>query len=85
MGTTTFRAELRHYLDLVADGVEVVITDRGVPVARVTPVGSATILDELIRAGLIAPAARPARQRATGVGRAKAKAPVSDLVSELRG
>ena len=38
VGVAAFRADLKKWLDLVRSGEEIVVTDRGVPIARVTPV-----------------------------------------------
>lgn len=84
VGATTLRAELKHYLDMVRDGEEIVITERNVPIARITPIDSASTIDELTRQGLIALPARSTRRRARGETRAKATAPVADLVSDQR-
>lgn len=37
VGVREFRDHMRKYLDLVAEGKELVLTERGVPIARVTP------------------------------------------------
>jgi prevent-host-death family protein len=84
VGATTLRAELKHYLDLVRAGEEIVITERNVPIARITPIDSASTIEELTRQGLIAPPTRLTRQRASRLTRAKATGPVADLVSDQR-
>jgi prevent-host-death family protein len=55
------KARLSHYLRMVQAGRDVIVTDRGVPVARLCPVGPAfpdARTTALCRAGL----ARPSRQ-----------------------
>ena len=74
----------QHHLDLVRDGQEIVITERKVPIARLTPIGAASTIDELTRQGFIALPTRSTRRRARGESRAKATGPVADLVSEQR-
>jgi prevent-host-death family protein len=57
------KARLSEYLDAVRAGEEVIVTDRGKPVARLLPVGGSdqakSRMVELVRAGL----ARPPRER----------------------
>lgn len=59
VGITDLRANLADWLRRVADGEEVVITDRGRPVARLVPPGRASDrLHDLIAAGIVTPAER---------------------------
>lgn len=65
VGVAEFRRDLKSWLARVGDGDEVVVTDRGQPVARVVGVDSATHLDRLVASGsLTAPSGR--RPRAVG-------------------
>lgn len=80
---TEFRAALRAYVDRAKQGEDVVLTERGLPVARLVAVDAAPLLEQLERDGLVT-AASAARPRASGRPRVKAKGPVADLVSELR-
>jgi prevent-host-death family protein len=75
---------MKRYIDLVRDGEEIVITDRGVPAARLTPVDSASLLEELARQGVIGPPARRPRRSARSIRRVRATGPVADLVGEQR-
>lgn len=83
VGIRELKNGLSKYIDRVRAGGEVIITDRGRPVARLSAVdASDDRLADLIAAGVVrAPASRvrhvPAR-------RIKSKAPVSDLVAEQR-
>ena len=62
VGVREFRENLRSYLARIEQGDEVVITDRGRPVARVVEPGSHDALRaRLIREGTITPAKRPWR------------------------
>ncbi len=45
-------------LDHVRAGEEVVITEDGIPMGRIVPVGRSTRYEELVAAGVIRPAAR---------------------------
>ena len=78
-----FRAGLRGWVDRVKRGEDVVVTERGVPVARLVPVASSGLLARLEDEGVLtrAPAPRP---RASGHTRVRASGPVADLVAELR-
>lgn len=80
---TQFRAALSAYVDRVRHGEDVILTDRGLPVARLVAVDASPLLEQLEREGVIT-AATAARPRATGRGRVTANRPVGDLVPELR-
>lgn len=60
------KAKLSEYLRQVKSGGEVVITERGVPVARLVPLESderrATREERLIRAGILRPAQGPRKK-----------------------
>jgi prevent-host-death family protein len=80
-GIRELRNNLSAYLDRVRDGEEVVITDRGVAVARIVPLEEPRAFDRLVRHGLIEVA--PASRRALP-DRIAAEGTVSDLVAEQR-
>ena len=78
------RANLRAWVDHARSGEDVVVTERGIPVARLVAVDAASVIQRLEQDGIITrPAASP-RPRATGRDRVRATAPVSDLVTEHR-
>jgi prevent-host-death family protein len=82
---STLRAELKHWIARVGEGEDVIITERGIPVARLTGVMGSDLLASLERDGLLAAPteARPvvgAEHRAT----ATAGNAVSGLVRRLR-
>ncbi len=81
---STLRAELSSCIDRVRGGEEIVVTDRGTPVARLLPVDAAPLLDQLVKRGVLSKPRRAARPVARDVGRVRAKGPVADLVSEQR-
>ena len=64
------------------EGEEVLVTDRGKPVARILPMDGQRKIDKLIAAGLISPAPKP--WRGPPPKPVKAKGIVSDLVAEQR-
>jgi prevent-host-death family protein len=84
IGVTALRAELKRWLDEVKDGEEVIITDRGIAVARLTSVDTAPILEQLDQDGVIHLPRSVSRPRARGRKRIRATRPVSDLVTEQR-
>jgi prevent-host-death family protein len=81
---STLRAELSSWIERVRAGEEVVVTDRGTPVARLLPVDTAPLLDRLVRDGVIGRPQRPQRPVARGAERVRASGPVADLVGEQR-
>lgn len=78
------RANLRRWLRHVRDGGEVVVTERGIPVARLSDIQSSTTLERLTREGVIARPEAPDRPRATGRTRVRATRPVADHVGRQR-
>lgn len=86
---SALRAELRQWIEAARAGQDVVITERGIPVARLTGIEAADLLTRLERDGLLTPAAAlrpPARsgERSGERSGPAAKNGVSDLVRRLR-
>jgi prevent-host-death family protein len=81
VGIKELRNHLSRYLDLVRDGEEVVVTDRGRAIARVVPAGGERVLDRLVAEGIVTPARRPKRRAARPIN---TKGTVSDLTGEQR-
>ncbi len=52
-GVAELKARLSEYLDRVQAGTEVLVTERGRPVARIVPVGDSGDLAELERQGVV--------------------------------
>ncbi len=77
------RDELRKWLDVVRRGDEVVVTERGKPIARIIGASSPPLRERLIAEGIITPAKR-ARRRSDAHPRVRSKGSVSDLVAEQR-
>jgi prevent-host-death family protein len=70
-------------MDRVKEGEEVIVTDRGKPVARLSALGHSTDrLAELIAAGVVRPAKRSTRRAPKR--RIKPRGSVSELVAEQR-
>ena len=59
VGIRELRADLSRWLRRVRDGGEIVVTDRGRPVARIVPSTGHRKLDQLIAEGKVTPAKRP--------------------------
>lgn len=81
---STFRAELSRWIDRARAGEEIVLTERGTPVARLLAVDAAPLLEQLVERGVLARPERAARPVARGALRVRATGPVADLVSEQR-
>jgi len=84
VGITELRSHLGAWLDRAMAGEEVVITDRGIPVARLIGVAHAPLLERLVEAGTIARPKVAARPTASGRRRPRATRPLSEVVSEQR-
>jgi len=81
---STLRAELSSWIERAQTGEEIIVTDRGIPVARLLPVDTAPLLEQLIRRGVLNKPRRADRPAARGAARVHARGPVADLVSEQR-
>lgn len=81
---STLRAELARWIQRAREGEEIVVTDRGTPVARLLPVDSAPLLEQLVQRGVLSRPKRADRPAARGATRVRATGPVADLVSEQR-
>ena len=82
---TELRAHLSEWLDRVRGGEEVIVTDRGVPVARMLGMSATAALQRLAADGVIGRDASARRPMATGRSRPRPRQPVSDIVSHQRG
>jgi prevent-host-death family protein len=83
VGIRDLRDHLSAWLEAVASGREITVTDRGNPVARIVPVNRHSKLDQLIAEGKVRPPIRPAMP-SSSMPRIKVKGSVSDLVIEQR-
>lgn len=81
---STLRAHLGEFIDRARAGEEIVVTERGLPVARLLGVEAAPLLERLVAEGVIARARRSARPKATGRRLVSATGSVAELVSEQR-
>jgi prevent-host-death family protein len=85
VAVSELRAHLSEWLERVRTGQEIVVTDRGVPVARILGLTTTSTLERLTEQGVIARPVRQKRPVATGRRRPRSRRPVSDIVSEQRG
>jgi prevent-host-death family protein len=81
IGVRELRDGLSRHLAQVRAGHIITVTDHGVPVARIVPIGVPTALERLVADGRVAPAKQPKRPAGR---RVKTAGPVSDLVAEQR-
>ena len=83
VGVRDLKNNLSRYLDQVEAGVEVVVTDRGRPIARLSGIDSVPSdkLATLIEAGLVRPPTSKVRRRPAPL---RSDGSVSELVAEQR-
>ena len=83
VGVRELRDNLSKWIARAKRGQDVVITDRGKPVARLTRVDDSPALERLIAKGLVTPARQPKTKiRRTDLVRTKGS--ISDLVKDQR-
>lgn len=78
------RAHLSEWLDRAREGGEVVVTERGIPVARLLGITASATLERLTAEGVISRPERAQRTTAAGRSRPRPRHPVSNLVSDQR-
>ncbi|MGC0249907.1 type II toxin-antitoxin system Phd/YefM family antitoxin [Pseudactinotalea sp. Z1748] len=78
---STFRSQLKHWIERVGAGEELIITERGVPVARLTGVDGADLIASLERDGLLS---APETDRPSAPAVEGKHSSVSELVRRLR-
>jgi prevent-host-death family protein len=82
---TELRANLREWVERARGGEDVVITDRGVPVARLVGLDdTASWVQYLTEQGVLSPPESPVRVKASDIKRVKATRSASDLIVEMR-
>jgi prevent-host-death family protein len=84
VAVSDLRAHLSEWLEGARGGDEAVITDRGVPVARLLGLTATATLERLAADGVIGRPAAGQRPRASGRARPRPRRPVADIVSEQR-
>ena len=83
VGVRELRDHLSAWLEAVASGREITVTERGKPIARIVPVTGRSKLDQLIADGLVVAASRPA-EPADVRPAIPVEGSVSDIVIEQR-
>lgn len=81
---SALRAELSTWIERARSGEEIVVTDRGTPVARLLPVDAAPLLDQLMESGVLGKPRNADRPSARRAERVRPRGSVADLVSEQR-
>lgn len=84
VAVSDLRANLSEWLKRAREGHEVVVTERGVPVARLLGIHASQLLDRLTADGVIGRPTSPERPTAAGRPRPRPRRPVAPLVSEQR-
>lgn len=84
VGISELRVRLGDWIDAARDGSEVIVTDRGMPVARIVRLDSTPVLERLRAEGVIGRPEQAGRPMAGRAGRPVPRRPVSDTVGESR-
>ncbi|MGH9055530.1 MAG: type II toxin-antitoxin system Phd/YefM family antitoxin [Acidimicrobiales bacterium] len=84
VAVSDLRAHLSGWLARAREGEEVIVTDRGVPVARLLGIAASATLDRLVAEGVLGRPQRAQRTQATGRSRSCPRGSISALVSEQR-
>jgi prevent-host-death family protein len=84
VAVTELRAQLRHWLSRVREGDEVIITEHGMPIARLLALDSTATLERLTAEGVIAKPERGERRKATGRAKPRPKRSIAARVTEQR-
>jgi prevent-host-death family protein len=83
IGVRELRDHLSSYLDEVKAGGELVVTERGRPIARLIPASAGSRLERLISEGVVTPPSRP-RQASSTWGTLPEDVGLVDAVLEQR-
>lgn len=84
VGVRQLRANLSSWLKKVKEGKEeIIVTERGIPIARIIGPSSSSPLDRLIAAGIVTPAKEP-KTPMTEPPRAKPKRSVVELMLQMK-
>jgi prevent-host-death family protein len=81
---TELRAHLSEWLERVRGGEEVVVTDRGVPVARLLGMSATATLQRLAADGVIGRDVSARRPAAAGRERPQARRSAAEIISDQR-
>ena len=81
---TELRAHLSEWLEQARAGEEIIVTDRGVPIARLLGIDSSSVFERLTLEGVISRPVLTERIKARGRRKPIASSSVADLVNEQR-
>lgn len=84
VAVTDLRSNLRDWLARARAGEDVVVTDRGVPVARLVGIDAEGVLERLTNEGVIARPVSQQRLMTSGAKRPRPKRPVSGWIADQR-
>ncbi len=84
VAVSELRANLSEWLGRAREGDDVVVTDRGVPVARLVGIDTTDTLQRLMAEGVIARPDRAQRPTADGRKRQRATVSLADLITDQR-
>ena len=84
VAVTEFRAHLSDWIARAHRGEEIVVTERGMPVARLVGLNTRATIERLTDEGIIARPSKPRRATVRGRSRPRSRRPVAELVSEQR-
>ena len=83
VGIAELRRALKDWVERARAGDEIIVTERGKAVARISGIGSDPLIDRLVAEGRVSRPTGP-RPRATGARRIHARGSVSELIVEER-
>jgi prevent-host-death family protein len=81
---TDLRAHLSDWLARAREGEDLVVTDRGLPVARITGIDATPRIQRLIEQGVIARPKHPRQPIDPNERVPTPRRPLSDIISEMR-
>jgi prevent-host-death family protein len=81
---TELRAHLSTWVERARGGEDVVITERGLPVARLVAVDAESVLERLVREGVVDRPVSADKPRSSEWTRARPHGSVSEFISEQR-
>ena len=84
VSVSALRAELKSWIERARVGEDVVITERGIPVARLSAIGSADLITSLTRDGLFTPATEERPVHTPPARPAAKQSAMSGLVRRIR-
>ena len=84
VAVTELRAHLARWIDAAREGNDVVITDRGTPVARIVALDSTAVIERLTAQGVISRPTGSIRPVAGDRHRPTPKRPLADIIGEQR-